>query len=58
MEGVIHTLKWVDILTRNFVKFTVVNAWPQRAVSLTHKKELASRAPCGLGEPNQPPMRL
>jgi hypothetical protein len=43
IEGFVHMRKWVGVLTRNFVKATVVNAQSKRAIGLTHKK---------FGEPN------
>jgi hypothetical protein len=33
----VHTLKWVGVLTRNFVKSTEVNAHAQRAICFTRK---------------------
>jgi hypothetical protein len=38
IKGVVHTRKWVRILTRNLIKATVVNAKTKRAISLAHKK--------------------
>jgi hypothetical protein len=38
VEGVIHTRKWVSVLTRNLVKTAVVNAPSKRAISLAHIK--------------------
>jgi hypothetical protein len=37
IESVIHTRKWVGVLTRNLVKTAVVNAESKRAINLSHK---------------------
>jgi hypothetical protein len=39
VEGVVHTRKWVSVLTRNLVKTAVVNAQSKRAISLAHKEK-------------------
>jgi hypothetical protein len=39
IKGVIYTRKWIGVLTRNLVKFTVINAESQRAISFTHQKD-------------------
>jgi hypothetical protein len=43
VQGVIHTRKWVSVLTRNLVKTAVVNAKSKRAINLAKKNgELGS----------------
>jgi hypothetical protein len=38
-QEVTHTRKWIGVLTRDLVNFTVDNAESQRAICLTHKKD-------------------
>jgi uncharacterized membrane protein len=60
IECVVHTRKWVGILTRNFVKSTVVKAHAlMRSTPLALRtKELASRIHCSLFESSHLPSRL
>jgi hypothetical protein len=59
IKEVVHTRKWLGVLTCNLIEASVVNVLLQRAIRFTHKtKWRAEFAVCDRDELSQPPLRL